>query len=238
MIDDFWFTDCECDECRKARGDQSWAEYRCDLMVEGQPRADPRAGPRGQSQGQDHHQVPAVVRPVPQSRLRGRARRPPTSTGSGSAPRPATTRTSSWGGKVQYEAYLHHALARRDRRAQVRRRLVRPLRHARGHLRRAGPPDGPGRREGDAAVLLRLAPAATPARPTSRSSARRSPACSSSPRWCGASRSRASPLPSRRTATPATSSTSTTSSACSACRWCRRPRSAPTSKRPSCRSTH
>ena len=34
MIDDFLFTDCECDECRKARGDKSWAEYRCDLMVD------------------------------------------------------------------------------------------------------------------------------------------------------------------------------------------------------------
>jgi hypothetical protein len=34
MIDDFLFTDCECDECKAARGDQSWADYRCDLMVE------------------------------------------------------------------------------------------------------------------------------------------------------------------------------------------------------------
>lgn len=33
MIDDFWFTDCECPECQKARGGQSWAQYRCDLMV-------------------------------------------------------------------------------------------------------------------------------------------------------------------------------------------------------------
>ena len=33
MIDDFWFTDCECDACRKAKGDQSWSQYRCDLMV-------------------------------------------------------------------------------------------------------------------------------------------------------------------------------------------------------------
>ncbi len=33
MIDDFWFTDCECAECRKARGDQSWSQYHCDLMV-------------------------------------------------------------------------------------------------------------------------------------------------------------------------------------------------------------
>ena len=33
MIDDFWFTDCTCDQCRKARGEQSWAAYRCDLMT-------------------------------------------------------------------------------------------------------------------------------------------------------------------------------------------------------------
>jgi len=34
MIDDFWFTDCQCPVCRQARGDRSWAEYRCDLMVD------------------------------------------------------------------------------------------------------------------------------------------------------------------------------------------------------------
>jgi hypothetical protein len=33
MIDDFWFTDCRCDECRQARGDKSWPQYHCDLMV-------------------------------------------------------------------------------------------------------------------------------------------------------------------------------------------------------------
>ena len=33
MIDDFLFTDCQCDECREAQGDQSWAQYRCDLMM-------------------------------------------------------------------------------------------------------------------------------------------------------------------------------------------------------------
>jgi len=32
MIDDFWFTDCECDECKKAKGDKSWSEYRLALM--------------------------------------------------------------------------------------------------------------------------------------------------------------------------------------------------------------
>ncbi len=33
MIDDFLFTDCQCDECEKARGDRTWADYRCELMV-------------------------------------------------------------------------------------------------------------------------------------------------------------------------------------------------------------
>jgi hypothetical protein len=33
MIDDFLFTDCQCDECKEARGTQSWADYRCELMV-------------------------------------------------------------------------------------------------------------------------------------------------------------------------------------------------------------
>lgn len=32
MIDDFLFTDCECEECVAAKGDQSWSEYRLDLM--------------------------------------------------------------------------------------------------------------------------------------------------------------------------------------------------------------
>jgi hypothetical protein len=32
MIDDFLFTTCECDECQTARGQQSWSDYRCDLM--------------------------------------------------------------------------------------------------------------------------------------------------------------------------------------------------------------
>ena len=33
MIDDFFATGCECEDCVKARGDQSWAEYRCDLLA-------------------------------------------------------------------------------------------------------------------------------------------------------------------------------------------------------------
>ncbi|MBW8038372.1 MAG: hypothetical protein FVQ85_00035 [Planctomycetes bacterium] len=33
MIDDFLFTDCECDQCQKARGDKTWVDYRCSLMI-------------------------------------------------------------------------------------------------------------------------------------------------------------------------------------------------------------
>ena len=33
MIDDFLFTKCECDICRKAKGDRTWSEYRTDVMV-------------------------------------------------------------------------------------------------------------------------------------------------------------------------------------------------------------
>lgn len=34
MIDDFLFTDCTCDECVRARGDRTWAQYRCELMLD------------------------------------------------------------------------------------------------------------------------------------------------------------------------------------------------------------
>lgn len=34
IIDDFLFIKCECDECKKARGEKTWANYRCDLMAE------------------------------------------------------------------------------------------------------------------------------------------------------------------------------------------------------------
>ncbi len=33
MIDDFLFTNCECDECQKARKGKSWPDYRCPLMI-------------------------------------------------------------------------------------------------------------------------------------------------------------------------------------------------------------
>ena len=32
MIDDFLFTDCECEECLEACGEQNMSDYRCDLM--------------------------------------------------------------------------------------------------------------------------------------------------------------------------------------------------------------
>ena len=34
MIDDFLFTDCQCTECQAAKGNRTWAEYRCDLMTD------------------------------------------------------------------------------------------------------------------------------------------------------------------------------------------------------------
>jgi len=34
MIDDFLFTECECDECVKAKGDHSWSDFRNNQMVE------------------------------------------------------------------------------------------------------------------------------------------------------------------------------------------------------------
>ncbi len=33
MIDDFLFTDCQCAECKKACGDKTWDQYRCELMT-------------------------------------------------------------------------------------------------------------------------------------------------------------------------------------------------------------
>ena len=34
MIDDFFFTDCQCSECAAAQCDRSWRQYRDKLMVE------------------------------------------------------------------------------------------------------------------------------------------------------------------------------------------------------------
>jgi len=34
MIDDFLFTQCECEECQKAKGSRSWSDYRRDLMLD------------------------------------------------------------------------------------------------------------------------------------------------------------------------------------------------------------
>jgi len=34
MIDDFFATHCECEDCTKARGDRPWSEFRCDMLVD------------------------------------------------------------------------------------------------------------------------------------------------------------------------------------------------------------
>jgi hypothetical protein len=33
MIDDFLFTECECEDCVAAKGDLTWSKFRCDVMV-------------------------------------------------------------------------------------------------------------------------------------------------------------------------------------------------------------
>lgn len=34
IIDDYFLIQCECDECKNARGGKTWSQYRCDLMTE------------------------------------------------------------------------------------------------------------------------------------------------------------------------------------------------------------
>lgn len=34
MIDDFFATHCECEDCIQARGDRPWSEFRCDMLVD------------------------------------------------------------------------------------------------------------------------------------------------------------------------------------------------------------
>ncbi|MEW6234989.1 MAG: hypothetical protein AB1656_06355 [Candidatus Omnitrophota bacterium] len=34
MIDDFYATKCECEDCVKARGERSWSEFRCELLAD------------------------------------------------------------------------------------------------------------------------------------------------------------------------------------------------------------
>ena len=73
MIDDFWFTDCECSECQKARGDKSWADFRCDLMTQVSRDRILKPAHAVNPNVKSHHQISTVVLTVPQPRLRGRA---------------------------------------------------------------------------------------------------------------------------------------------------------------------
>ena len=69
MIDDFFFTDCECSECAAAKGALSWQQYREKLMMQISRGAGNRPGARRESQRKSHHQIPPVVRPLPGARL-------------------------------------------------------------------------------------------------------------------------------------------------------------------------
>ena len=39
ILDDYFFTNCECELCRTAKGDRSWPQFRCELMAEFAARA-------------------------------------------------------------------------------------------------------------------------------------------------------------------------------------------------------
>ena len=119
---------------------------------------------------------PAVVRPVPRAGLRGAAGDGRLRPHLGRHGNPRLPR-QALGRHAAVRGLLHHALAGRDRRPEMRRRLVRPLRHDRADLPGAGPADGAGRRPRVDAVLLRLAAEATPARRTSRRCGGTSPSC-------------------------------------------------------------
>ena len=224
MIDDFWFTDCHCPQCDAARkaktvtvgertypvaGD-TWEDYRCELMVRlSQDRllaAAKRVNPKArliikypQWYDQFHERGYEVLRETADFDR----------TWVGTETRDYQDR--QWGGTPQYEGLFHHALAGRDRRPEMRRRLVRPLRHDRADLPGTGPADGAGRRPRVDALLLRLAPGAIPARRTSRRCGGTSPNCWRSPKRSAAARSWAWPPTSPPTAIRRTSSGCSTS---------------------------
>jgi hypothetical protein len=169
MIDDFWFTDCTCAECeaaRKARtvtvgahkyptaGD-GWADYRGELMVR-------LSRERVLEPARRVNPGVKVIIKYPQwyDRFHERGYDVERETADfdriwvGTETRDYDDRR--WGGHRPVRGLFPDALAGRHRRAEVRRRLVRPVRHHGTDLCRAGPPDGPGGGARVAAVLLRL----------------------------------------------------------------------------------
>ena len=225
MIDDFWFTDCQCPECQKARGDKSWPQYHCDLMIK-------VSRERVLQPAKAVNPNVKIIIKYPQwyDQFHNRGYEVVQETADfdriwvGTETRDYADK--QWGGKTQYEAYY----------------IMRWLGVIGGAKCGGGWFDPFGTHEAtyveqarqtvlaDAKEMLLFCygrSCGTPARPMSRSCGPRSRACSSWPSWCGTSRSKASPLRSRPTVTAAMSSTSTTSLACSACRWYRRMRSGP-----------
>ena len=250
MIDDFWFTDCQCPQCDAARkaktvtvgertypvaGD-TWEDYRCELMVRlSQERllaAAKRVNPKArliikypQWYDQFHERGYEVLRETADFDR----------TWVGTETR--DYQRQAVGRHAAVRGLFHHAVAGRDRRPEMRRRLVRPLRHDRADLPGAGPADRAGRRPRVDALLLRVAPEWTPARRTSRPCGRTSPSCWPSPSRSAAARSWAWPPTSPPTAIPGRSRGCSTSWACWDCRWCPAMSSPPRPRRPSSRST-
>ncbi len=128
MIDDFFFTDCECSECAAAKGSMSWKQYRDKLMVEmsrknvlGAARAvNPKVKiilkfPQWYDNFQNRGYVVDKESALYDRIWVGTELRDPSS--------------SQWGHTQQYRGFFLYPLARRCCRSQGRRRLVRSLRN-------------------------------------------------------------------------------------------------------------
>ena len=74
ILDDFFFTSCKCDLCIKAKGNRSWTDFRLALMDEAGRSLVDEARAGRQPEGEDHHQVPELVRPLPEPGLQPRDR--------------------------------------------------------------------------------------------------------------------------------------------------------------------
>ena len=175
MIDDFWFTDCECPECQTARGDQSWSQYRCDLMVkvsrERILRPPVRSIPRSRSSSSTRNGMTSSTIADTRSCARRRI-----STEFGSARRPATTRTSNGAARSS----TRHTIS-----CDGSVRSADPSAAAAGSIptarTRTPTSNKPARRSwptlGRCSCSAMARCLMAPVRPTSRDSARKSPAC-------------------------------------------------------------
>jgi hypothetical protein len=74
ILDDFFFTDCKADSDIAAKGTRSWTRFRLDQMDEAARNLIIKPAKNRQSEGQNRHQIPQLVRPLPEPRLQPRDR--------------------------------------------------------------------------------------------------------------------------------------------------------------------